>query len=491
MSISVEKVDSFSRLGPILKRHPDIIVISPGADTAAGKPHFLKFDFLSPSGGFHRMRWIYNPEFHSTARNRFFKALFDMVSDGGAILITSVHPGKTIHLSHVSEMLASFDSYNSTDDEQKFLRECENLWRYLQPCKTSVPLAAGYREDNAGALLPYCDNGSQVVWTRHWNPVYDIIEPTLSQWLQSNIDVSDWNNFLAYSNATNTDMFNSKAACDSFGGSDDALVLDRSYNWPVAFAARFGNGAVMVLPENADIGMILSDIRYTARHKKSTGWDLAKDYWDSLNGDDGVIVIRISGLPSSTRGSCSLRDSTKVSYRVTAGGVTWTVTVTALCLIKFLVVWLASELGMGVAFLSRKQMEDLGKKTSSPMLAVSETKLVTLPGGSVLRSDSANIDADLTDAVNTAVFGRREITGEEHALIYGGKKRSGLAISCGYSVRSLSNIRISPSDTFVSQMKKFKFAVSSHGTPPHREYKEFNESKNKKRFLKQLLTALA
>ncbi len=491
MRIVTKKICGIADIRTLSDKHADIVIFeSASGDAPPGQ--FLNFDFVPCAGGFCRRRWVYYPYFHSSKRKDVFKGIYECVS-GGSILLLKVHPDKA-SLSLASEILSVMDSFSSTYIESQFLLDPASIYLYLLPRPIDIPLAVGRLDDSMGQRLPYSKNDKQVAWTMRWNPVRDIMEPNLLKSLKNLLDddmetKSDYDEFLEYSQVNNTDMFDARTALDSFKRSERVLVLDESRMWPVAFALNFGNGAVVILPENTDSESLVSEMEECDSSK--TGFELLKAYSNSLSRG---IVVRLNGLPASKSGA--LKSSTDVTYSVVIDGRVTIVTVTALCLFKFLVVWLASRsrLGIGIAFTTPLKLDEIKKtrgngKLKIAMLAVSETKLKPLHGGELFYQSTSNISTDITDNVNNAIYDRRDIDSKEWIKLYGHTKGKDLPTVEKFSVRSVHGVRISASNTFISQLRKFRFDVSEDSKEPRKDCKEFND--NAKEFIRLLTSSLS
>ncbi|GEM_PF-6224072 len=485
MSLVIKEAKSVQAISELYNKHADVIVFSGSAT-----PGFLNFDCNPCAGGFRRRKWVYHPGFHVSKRWESFKPLYDCVT-GGLILVLPVKPSSA-SMSFVSEVLSAMDRHSLSRDGLRFLHEPENCYLYLQAGYCEPPLPVGIVDDAIGGRLPYTAKGPMVVWTRRWDPVDNMINPNLLRWLRKELEEDgetkdDYANFIEYSQRTNTDMFKSAVASDSFKDSSGNLILlDEARNWPVAFALKFGNGAVVILPENTDPENLVSEMEDCDSIK--AGFELLKAYSNSLS--EG-IVVRLNGLPASKSGA--LKSSADVTYSVVIDGRAAIVTVKALCLFKFLVVWLAStsRLGVGIAFTTPNKLDEI-KKTSGngklkiAMLAASETKLKPLPGGELFYQSTSNISNDITDNVNNAIYDRRDIDSKEWIKLYGRAKRKARTPVEKFSVRSVHGVRISASSKFISQLRRFRFDVSEDSKDARKDCKEFND--NAKEFIQLLIS---
>jgi hypothetical protein len=477
MRLVIKKADNISDMKKILAKHVDIVIIENVPDAAYPELKFLNFDFNMAGGGFHRRKWVYHPSFHSGGRTKAFRCIYDYVS-GGGILLQKVHSGKSSNLSLVTEMISALDSFSCTPEVKQLHLNPESIYLYLRPETADIPLVVGSLEDSTGMRLPYLKKGRQFAWTRRWNPVCDIINPNLLDWIKEQ-DRPAYEDFTEHSRSSNTDMFDSAIASKAFND-ERVLVLDESRMWPVAFALKFGNGAVAVLPDNADIKAMLSEMEDSAT--KKTGFELIKAYAESLS---GRIEVKLEGLPLSATGT--LRHSDKISYTVVIDGKETLVTTTALCLFKFLIVWLASKLGIGIAFTTPLNLEVIKKSTGRSnlklaMLAASENELKPLPGGELFHHVASNISTDIADVVSSAIYGMRDIGKEEWIRIYHQDKHREMPKVKGYSARKIHGIRINSSAQFISQLRKFTFDVSAKKKNPREDCLEFN--KRRKVFIK-------
>lgn len=483
-NIDKKNIQNITDLEASLRRSTDIIVFDSDfkPDDVNNQPGYLDFFKYHPvSVSEYRIekfqhpmelwpankQWINNPVF----------SLFVSRICGGLVSVFMINPNKQSLLAFCrNTLIFSFMKAGaySLDWPAEFSEGVKVL-----------PFPVGYARNHRCPKLGM--TGDLLRWSRYWKPcgAHEVaciaadIEVNEGFW-----KVYDKSNPTISEDATHEMLLAREANISS----DDnyALIDSDDCGWPVAFGIRIGKGAVVVLPEGTNADAMLADMEEISLQTASKGFELVKAYTDSSR-----MLMIFDDLPCSEDGAFQFKSSDKINYKVIIDGQEKKVNVTVLCLFKFLIVWLASKIGIGIAFTTPDKLEALEKKKSGrglklAMLAVSKSQLKPLPGGELFHHITANISADITDIVNNAIFNKRDIGNEEWFKIYGHDKRKELTNVKGFSVRKVNGIRLMASSQFIAKLRKFKFDISDDKKTPRADCKEFN--KNSTEFIELLIS---